>query len=1105
MPAIQDFIEQLRSEGVQLWLQDGKVRYRPAGSLDASRLAVLRERRDEVVAAMRGRTPVRAARPDQVPLSHHQQGIWFLDHLGLLGNAYNQIAGYRIAGGLDVGALRRAVAEIVRRHEILRTRFPAVDGTGVQVVEAPDDSRFEFHDLSGLDPAARADRLAALRRTCSEHRFDLSEARSFLTEVVRLAPDEHLLVFRSHHLVIDGPSHANLFQELRTLYAAFRAGRPSPLPDLPLQYADYSVWQRDWLRGENLERQLGYWRRRLGDAPDGLDLPLDRPRPAVPDRTGDTLDVSMPAELPARLRDLARHDGVTLFMVLLTAFQILLARWSGQRDVSVGLAMDGRGHPDAEANIGHFINTVVLRTVLSGRPTFRELLSQVRASLVESYEHRHVPVDRLVAELRPRRDLSVQPLFQAFFTYLVSEPLDLDGLAVTHVKPDETTAMFDLWLFASEVGGNLDVGFEYATSLFDRATVQRLADCFTALLTGVAAAPDAPVDDLPLLSAARRRELLEAWNDSAFPFDSDRCLHELVEAQAARTPDAPAVAFEGRCLSYRELDGRANALAHRIRELGVRPDATVAVCLPRSPETVIAILAVLKAGGGCVPIDPGYPAARRQLIAADAAPRLLIAPTRDSAGVDLPGVPVLALDEFGEPVAERLPGAAHPQDIAYVLYTSGSTGRPKGVAMAHRPLVSLVQWHLPISRGRTLQWAALSFDVFFEEVFTTLAAGDTLVVVSEDVRHDFERLLDVIETERVERLFVPFVALQGIAELAVRRGRVPTSLRAVLTAGEQMQATPAVRDFFAALPGCAVFNEYGPTETHVVTSCELQGLPAEWPPLPPIGGPLGNARLYVLDDDLRPVIPGAPGELFVGGLTLARGYLGDPRTTADRFLPDPFGTGARMYRTGDRARHRSDGAVEFLGRRDDQVKIRGFRVEIGEVESALAGHPAVRDCAVTAHEGAPGVRRLVGYVVPAADAVPPAPADLRAFLAERLPDFMVPVACVIVPDLPRTPSGKLDRRALPAPDESRWTTAAEYVAPRTDTEVRIAAAWADVLGVPRVGLHDDFFELGGHSLLAVKLVARMEELTGHRVGVRTLFETPNVAGLARRMELEKTH
>ncbi|GAA2586207.1 hypothetical protein GCM10010399_15290 [Dactylosporangium fulvum] len=1102
MLAISDFLEELRRAGVQLWLQDGRLRYRPAGALDGERLAVLRERRDEVIAAMRA-DPAPAARPDTIPLSEHQQGMWFLEQMGVLGPAYNQTALHRITGDLNVSALRSAITEIMRRHEILRTAFPARDGIGVQVVEPAGDPRFTFLDVSDLSAAEQDRWLDERKRMYAEHRFDISVAHNFRTELIRLGPAEHVLVFRSYHLVIDGPSHANLYHELRTLYTAYRTATPSSLPELTMQYADYALWQhgRD---GAEAKRHMDYWKERLAGAPHTFDLPTDRPRPAVAELAGDMVEVPVPAEVADALRRLARREEATLFMVLLAAFHTLLYRWSGQTDVSVGMIADGRAHPDVAANIGHFVNPVVLRADLAGQPTFAGLLRQLRPRLLEALEHRHVPFDRLVAELRPQRDLAVQPLFQVLFTYLVAEQFDLlDGLTVTQIEPDERKAMFDLTLHAWETAaGDLHVGMEYQTALFERATMERLAGYLVTLLAGVVAAPDVPIDDLPLMSAAQRHEVLEVWNDTANRFDDGSCLHQLIERQVAATPAATAAVFDGRALTYRELDERANALAWHLRKLGVGPDERVGIALHRSLDMVVANLAVLKAGGACVPIDPTYPIARQQLIAEDAALRLLIRAQSGPDGATEPA-PVLALDAFGAPAsAISPPNLADPDNIAWVLYTSGSTGRPKGVAMSHRALHNQVQWQQRQGsggRGRTLQWAALSFDIFYQEMVTTLSVGDTLVLVSEEVRHDFERLLDVIEEQRIERIFMPFVALRGLAELAVRLDRIPRSLRAVLTAGEQLQATLAIRAFFEQMPSCTLFNQYGPIEVHLATSHQLDHNPVEWPALPPIGRPFDNVRTYVLDADLRPVPPGVAGELFVGGIALARGYLGRPEMTAERFLPDPFGTGTRVYRTGDRVRWNAAGQLEFIGRFDDQVKIRGFRVEVAEIEAVLTGHPGVRECAVAAHWYGVGDRRLVAYVVPDSDA-PPAATELRAFLAARLPDYMVPAAYQTVTELPRTPSGKLSRRLLPRPDdEAEWAGAAEYEPPGTPLEEHIAAIWAEVLAVPRVGRRDNFFELGGHSLLAVAVVTRLTEVTGRKVTLRTLFEAPTVADLAGRL------
>jgi amino acid adenylation domain-containing protein len=1107
--AIADFLEDLRLAGVQLWLSEGKLRYRPAGALDGERLAVLRERQAEVIAAMLAGPdagPPAGPRPDVIPLSDHQQGMWFLNQMGALGPAYNQTDLFRITGELDVQALRSAIAEITRRHEVLRTAFPARNGVGVQVVEPAGDPHFTFLDVSHLSAEDQNRWLDERRRMYAKHRFDIAVADNFWTELVRLGPIEHVLALLSYHLVIDGASYLTIFNaELRTLYTAYRTGRSSPLPELRMQYADYALWQQG-RGGAEAKRHLDYWTERLTGAPHTLDLPTDRPRPAVADIAGDEIVLPVPAEVADGLRRLAGQEGATLFTVLLAAFHALLGRWSGQTDVSVGLMADGRAHPDVAATIGHFVNPVVLRADLAGRPTFAELLGQVRYRLVEALEHRHVPFDRLVAELRPQRDPAVQPLFQVMFIHLGAAKADLlDEVTVTKIEPDNCVAMFDLTLYAREtMAGDLQVGLGYRTALFDRATMRRLAGYLVTLLSGVAASPDVPVDDLPLMSAEQRHEVLERWNDTARPFDEGLCLHQLVERQAAATPAATAVVFEGRELTYRELDGRANALARRLRELGVGPDERVGVAVPRSLALVVANLAVLKAGGACVPIDPAYPLARRRLIAEDAAVRLVLrAGTGPASDAAPDAAPVLDLDAFGTPVAATGPtGSADPATIAWVLYTSGSTGRPKGVAMSHRALHNQVQWQRrqgPGGGGRTLQWAALGFDIFFQEMLTTLSGGDPLVLVGEEVRHDFERLLDVIEEHRIERVFMPFVALRGLAELAVRLDRTPRSLRAVLTAGEQLQATPAIRAFFERLPGCTLYNQYGPIEVHLATSHQLDHDPASWPALPPIGRPFDNVRTYVLDADLRPVAPGVAGELFVGGSALARGYLGRPELTAEKFLPDPFADGARMYRTGDRVRWNATGRLEFIGRFDDQVKIRGFRVEVAEVEAVLTDHPGVRECAVAAHGYGVGDRRLVAYVVPDPDRAPSA-VELRDFLAARLPDYMVPAAYQTVGELPRTPSGKLSRRLLPRPDEETdWAGSAEYAPPATPLEGHIAAVWADELGLPRVGRSDNFFELGGHSLLAVTVVNRLGEITGRTVRLRTLFEAPTVAGLAARM------
>jgi amino acid adenylation domain-containing protein len=1100
--AIAELLAELQQDGVRLWLQDGRLRYRSARPLDAERLAVLRLRRDEVIAALSAAADLPGARPDVIPLSPPQQGIWLLSYLGELGPAYQNTSLFRIDGALDAAVLGAAVDEIVRRHEILRTAFPMRGGKGVQVVAPPGESRVTYLDISDRSEAERSEWLAERRLRYFKHRFNLDEPRNFHADLIRCAPTEHLMVLRWHHLVMDGPSFTVLFEELRTLYAAFLAGEPSPLPEPAMQYADYALWQQESGSGDDAKRGEAYWRERLADA-EIVDLPTDRPRPASEELEGAHVAVPVSATVVEGLRRLAEREGVTLFTVLLTAFHTLLYRWSGQRDISIGIAVDGRARPEVADIIGHFANTVVVRAQVRGHGTFAELLGEVGARLLEALEHRLTPVENLAAELHPQRGFAVQPLFRVLFTYLVDDPRDLDGLAVTPIEPDEQDAMFDLMLFGTETAhGGVEIGFEYQTALFDRTTMERLTGFLVALLAGVVEEPGTRIDELPLMSTEQHHTVLEAWNGATVPFDADLCLHQLIERQVAAVPEATALIFDDLELTYRQLDERANALAWRLRELGVGADDRVGIALPRSPEVVIANLAVLKAGGACVPIDPAYPAARRQLMIDAAALSLLLVPDAD--GQPSATVPLLALDDFGRPTrTDGPPNTADPANTAWVLYTSGSTGRPKGIAMPHRSLVNHAQCQARRGRGgrgRTLQWSALSFDVCYQEIFSTLTVGDPLVLVEEEVRYDFERLLDVIDAHRVERIFMPFVALQGMAELATRLGRVPSSLRAVTTAGEQLQSTPAIRTLFERLPGCSLYNQYGPIEVHLASSHELRGEPSRWPALPPIGRPMENLRVYVLDEELRPVPPGIAGELFSGGAGVARGYLGRPDLTAERFLPDPFQDGGRMYRTGDRARWNGEGELEFLGRADTQVKIRGFRVEVAEIEAVLSGSASVRDCAVAAHSHGPGDKRLIAYVVPDPDE-PPTAAALRDFLGSQLPEYMVPAVYQVVAQLPRTPSGKLNRALLPAPDETaEWAAAVAYELPSTGLQETVAAIWAEVLGVPRIGLRDNFFDLGGHSLLAVEVVTRLAELLGRPVPLRTLFEAPTVAAFSERLE-----
>jgi amino acid adenylation domain-containing protein len=1048
-------------------------------------------------------------RTGALPLSFAQERLWFIDRMEPESATYNIFAAWRLGGVLDEAALERALGEIVRRHEALRTVFREVDGSPVQVVAPFGGFTLPVHDLSALSEAEREAQTRLRLEGEAARPFDLSAGPLFRPALLRLDAENHVLLVGVHHILGDMGSMEVLRRELSALYAAYREGGESPLPEPAVQYADYAVWQREQLRGEVLERHLAYWKERLAGAPELLELPTDRPRPAVQTYRGAQEGITLSAELLARLEALGRGEGATLYMTLLGAFQVLLARYAGSEDVVVGSPVSGRTRREVEELIGLFLNTLVLRTDLSGDPPFRAVLRRVREATLGAFEHQEVPFERLVTELQPGRSLSYSPLFQVMFVLQEAERSagapgspEMRSLGLA----GSGTSKFDLTLFMVRHAGGLAASLEYNTDLFDRSTVRRMLRHLERVLEEVSADADVRLSRLALLEDAERRQVVAEWNATDAAYPRERCAHELFEAQAARTPDAVALRHAGGSLTYRELDERANRLARHLRGLGVGPDARVGLCLERGPELMVGVLGILKAGGAYVPLDPAYPAERLAYMLEDSAARVLL--TQASLAERLPagGAAVVRVDAdaaaIGREAGERPGVPVGPGNLAYVIYTSGSTGRPKGVAMPHRPLVNLLAWQQASGRAPagavTLQYTSISFDVSFQEIFATWCAGGTLVLTSEEVRMDPPRLARLLDAERIERLFLPFIALQHLAEACVELGIAPASLGEVITAGEQLRVTEPIRRWFAGMPGCVLVNQYGPSETHVVSARVLEGEPAEWPLLPSIGAPVANTGLYVLDPHLEPAPIGVPGELLLGGDAVARGYLERPGLTAERFLPDPFGApGGRLYRTGDRARWLPGGEVEYLGRTDEQVKVRGFRIEPGEVEAVLSDHPGVRAVVVVVREDAPGDRRLVAYVV-AGEPEAATPAGLRAHLKGRLPEYMVPSAVVVLDSLPLTPSGKVARRALPAPE---YAAAEEtYVAPRTPVEEVLAGIWAEVLRLERVGVHDNFFDLGGHSLLIMRLLAGIQGTFDLEISIRTVFSMPTLEAMAGEIE-----
>jgi amino acid adenylation domain-containing protein len=1047
------------------------------------------------------------ARSGDLPLSFAQERLWFLDQLQPGSSAYNIPAALRLCGRLDVPALAAALAGLSERHEALRTRFAARDGRPLQVVSPPGPIALPVVDLHGLGSTAREGALRTLARREARAPFDLEAGPVLRTTLLRLAleeeaaEEEHALLVTLHHIAGDGWSVGVFVRELGALYGAGIAGRsrrPSPLPALPIQYADFALWQREQLTGAVLERQLAWWRERLSGMPALLDLPLDRPRPPVlSERPAATQPIRLPADLASALAALSRRAGATLFMTLLAAYQALLGRLSGQERLVVGTPVANRTRSEVFGLIGFFVNTLALSADLAGDPAFSALLARTRETALGAYAHQDLPFERLVEELQPERSLAHTPIFQVVFA-LQNAPLSsfaLPGLSLAVLPPETGVAKFDLSLSLAEGPGGIGGAFEHSPALFDRSTVARLAGHFVRLLEGVVARPDERVSTLPLLSAGEWHQLLAEWGEGEAASPSASSLDALFAEQARRRPEAVALVgggAEGERISYGELAARAGRLAAALRGRGIGPEERVGVCLERGPELVVALLGVLAAGGAYVPLDPAYPAERLAGMLAASGARLLL--TQKNLSDRLTALPAItermlfdALDEAAraEPLAPA--PAVQPENLAYLIFTSGSTGLPKGVAIEHRSAVALVRWALrkwnAAELAGVLFATSISFDLSIFELFVPLAQGGRVILAENALAlpsHPAAAEVTLVNT-------VPSV----LSEL-LRQGGLPAAVRTVNLAGEALER-PLV-DALYDLPGIErVWNLYGPSEDTTYSTAAL--LARQTARTPEIGRPIAGTRAYVLDPhgDLAP--SGVPGELHLGGQGLARGYLDLPERTAERFVPDLWGDGERLYRTGDRVRYRPGGGLEFLGRLDQQVKIRGFRIEPGEVEAVLAAHPAVRQAAVLAREDRPGDKRLVAYVVarPEAGDAGHLIEALRAHASALLPAYLVPAVFLVLPALPRSANGKLDRAALPAPE---WGSASVYVAPRTANEELLAAIWAEVLHREQVGVEDDFFALGGHSLLATQVISRVRRTFGVEIPQRRMFERPTVAGLA---------
>ena len=1126
MKTIHELLSEAQSLNVQLWAEGDRLRYSaPKGVMTDTLRRELQERKIEIVKCLHksdsgtALTIEPVSRDSQLLLSFSQQSLWFLDQLESNRSLYNIPTAFRLSGNLNLQVLQQALDAIVAYHEVLRTTYKTGNGSPVQVINNPQPVALQVIDLQSYDEAEQQSQVQQRLQQESQRPFNLASDLMLRGCVLQLSTRECIVLLVMHHIASDGWSMRILREQLTQLYQAFLEGKPNPLEKLPIQYADYALWQRQWLSGENLDKQLNYWKQQLAGANPVLELPSDRPRPAVQTFRGASQSFIISPTLAQSLKALCHQERATLYMTLLAAFQTLLSRYSGQEDIIVGSPIAGRNRSELESLIGFFVNTLVLRTDLSGNPSFRDLLKRVRQVALGAYEHQALPFEKLVEELQPERSLSYNPLFQVMFA-LQNAPQakgQLLGLKKAPVELESGTAKFDLTLSMVESADGLRGEFEYSTDLFDAATIERMVGHFQTLLEGIVANPNQPIATLPLLTETERHQLLVEWNKTQMDYPQGKCIHQLFEEQVERTPDAIAVVFQDQKLTYRELNGRANQLAHYLQTLGVGPEVLVGICVERSLEMVIGLLGILKAGGAYVPLDPAYPKDRLNYIIENAQLSLLLTQQAFCNQFSKQLVRLVNIDidwvTISRCSSHNLNSEAVAKNLAYVIYTSGSTGKPKGVMIEHHSLTYFAQTIIRSfnldKHDRVMQFSSVSFDISVEEIFPTLVRGASLILRSEDCLSSIAYFLKFVEDYSVSVLDLPTAFWHTwMGQLSYLEQPIPDCVRLVIVGGEAVSS--AAYDQWKKHIGsrCRWLNTYGPTETTVTATLydPENGLESRYRFFGvPIGRAMANAEVYVLDEKLQTVPIGVPGELFIGGAGIARGYLNNPELTEQRFITHAFEreVGVRLYKTGDIVRYQVDGVLEYLSRIDHQVKIRGFRIELGEIETALSQHPAVQQCVVVAREDEPGDKRLVAYLVMTSSAGVTV-SELRQFLKRSLPDYMIPSAFVELEQFPLTPNGKVDRRALPKP-EGRDLGMADYVAPRTPLEQQLAEIWIEVLKLERVGIHDNFFELGGHSLLAIELLAEIETRTGLRLPLNQLLSTPTIEAIVRQLSGYKSH
>ncbi|EJL20546.1 amino acid adenylation enzyme/thioester reductase family protein,thioester reductase-like protein [Brevibacillus sp. BC25] len=1046
---------------------------------------------------------VPVSRDRHLPLSFAQQRLWFFDRLMPNSSLYNIPTAVRLQGELNMEALEQSLQMIIRRHESLRTTFSDINGEAVQVIHPELDWKLSRMDIRELPDDRRDEEGQRLTKEDANKPFDLVTGPLMRATIIQTGEQDFIFLLNVHHIIADGWSAGVLLSELFTCYQAFSKSEVPQLSSLPIQYADYAAWQREWLTGDVLEKQLSYWRAKLGGAEPLLALPTDRPRPAVQSYEGNSITLMFDKELMTNLLSLSKREGTTLFMTLLAAFQVFLYRYTGQDDILVGTPVAGRSHQETEGLIGFFINTLAMRTNLSGDPSFREVLSRVRETALGAYSHQDLPFEKLVDELQLERSLSYSPLFQVMFV-LQNIPVQVEALEGIRILPPKgnqqvETTKFDLTLTMAETVDGLSATFEYNTSLFNQNTVERMIEHFTQLLKAVAANANQDITALQLMGETEQQQVVSEWNNTEVAYSKDHCVHELVDHLAHEMPNQPAVLTRDQSITYAELNAKANQLAHYLQKQGIGQENLVGICVERSIEMLIGQLAIMKAGGAYVPMDPAYPKDRLAFMMQDAGMSIVLTQTRLAEKLPAGTSQLICLDSDWESISQE--NTTTPMNVtttnqlAYVIYTSGSTGTPKGVEIEHTALLNLISWHQRVynvtSADRASQISGTAFDASVWEIWPYLAKGATLYLPEEEIRLAPEKLRDWLIHSEITISFLPTPLTDNLLALDWPSH---TKLRYMLTGGDKLHHYPS-----ANLPFTLV-NQYGPTENAVVATAGIVPIGTGQSFAPSIGRPIDNVQVYILDARMQPVPVGVTGELYIGGSSLARGYLNRPELTQERFVTHPFSEreGARLYRTGDLVRYLADSNIEFIGRADDQTSIRGFRVELGEVETAILAHPAVKEAVVTVCTDHQGTKRLASYLVLEPD-TEIATSDIRKALKEVLPDYMVPAFFIPLDYLPLTPNGKVDRKNLPAPDFNRPELEGQFVSPTTEKEQHLAAIWKEVLGIDQIGIHDNFFELGGDSILSIQIVSRATQ-SGLRLTPKQLFEYQTIAELAEVVE-----